>query len=242
MKPFYEASGITLYHCDYRDVLPELPKVNAVITDPPFSERTHAMARSNRDLSIKAIDFKAIDFKAIEELLLGIGPICSSWFIATMDWRHISRLESEAPKPWEFVRFGVWVKTNPMPQLTGDRPANGWDGIAYLHNADTRKRWNGGGNHGNYIDSVVTNGDHPTGKPLEMLLSFVERFTDPGDLILDPYCGSGTTLVAAKLLGRRGIGCEIEEKYCQVTVDRLRQEILPFSIPDSQPEQTSLLL
>jgi site-specific DNA-methyltransferase (adenine-specific) len=253
MQPYYEASGITLYHADYRDVLSEIPKVDAVITDPPFSEHTHGNAKSNRNLGygnkaidfkaidFKAIDFKAIDFKAIEDLLRSVGPLCSRWFIATMDWRHIAQIERTPPIPWEFVRFGVWVKTNPMPQISADRPANGWDGIAYLHNLNTRKRWNGGGNHGNYIDHVVTNGDHPTGKPLEMLFSFVERFTDPGDLILDPYCGSGTTLVAAKLLGRRAIGVELDEGYCQVTVDRLRQEILPLSIPEPQPEQMRLL-
>jgi site-specific DNA-methyltransferase (adenine-specific) len=248
MTPYYNESGITLYNCDYRAVLPELPKVAAIITDPPFSEHTHGNAKSNRNLGygnkaidFKAIDFKAIDFKAIEELLTAVGPLCDRWFVATMDWKHIAQVERTPPAPWEFVRFGVWVKTNPMPQISADRPANGWDGIAYLHNANTRKRWNGGGNHGNYIDHVVTNGDHPTGKPLEMLLSFVERFTDPGDLILDPYCGSGTTLVAAKLLGRRAIGVELEERYCATTVQRLRQEILPLSIPDPPAEQMNLL-
>jgi site-specific DNA-methyltransferase (adenine-specific) len=242
MQPYYNQSGITIYNADYRAVLPELPKVDAVITDPPFSEHTHGNAKSNRNLGYgnKAIDFKAIDFKAIDNLLLAMGPLCARWFIATMDWRHIAQIERTPPAPWEFVRFGVWVKTNPMPQISADRPANGWDGIVYLHNLNTRKRWNGGGNHGNYIDHVVTNGDHPTGKPLEMLLSFVERFTDPGDLILDPFCGSGTTLVAAKLLGRRAIGVELEERYCAVATDRLRQEILPLSIPEPQPEQMEL--
>ena len=244
MQPYYNESGITLYNCDYRTVLPELPKVAAIITDPPFSQYTHANARANRSndvIDLNPITFASVDYSAIESLLTTLGPLCARWFVATMDWRHIAKLEQAPPSPWAFVRFGVWLKTNPMPQITGDRPANGWDGIVYLHNSDTRKRWNGGGAHGNYVSSIVTSGDHPTGKPLEMLLSFVERFTDPGDLILDPYAGSGTTLVAAKLLGRRAIGVELEERYCDITVQRLRQEILPLSTPAPQPEQMNLL-
>ena len=154
------------------------------------------------------------------------GQLCDRWFIAMMDWRHIAKLEAKCPEPWQFVRFGVWVKTNPMPQISADRPANGWDGIAYLHNAATKKAWNGGGRHGNWIGPVVTDGAHPTGKPLDFISSLVSMFTNPGATILDPFMGSGTTLRATKDLGRKAIGIEIEEKYCEIAVKRLAQEVL----------------
>jgi site-specific DNA-methyltransferase (adenine-specific) len=97
-----------------------------------------------------------------------------------------------------------------------------------MHNANNKMRWNGGGTHGNFIHPVVTNGAHPTGKPIKILEKLVTNFTDPNELILDPFMGSGTTLLAAKNLQRKAIGIELEEKYCEVAANRLRQEVLGF--------------
>ena len=219
MTPYYEDAAVRLYLGDCREVLPTLEIVDHVITDPPFSDATHTRARSNRGHGkdpITAIDFTAIDF-----LLNALAEKVRRWFIGTLDWRHIAQLETECPEAWEFVRFGVWVKTNPMPQLTADRPANGWDGIAYLHNRATKKRWNGGGSHGNWIGPVVTNGLHPTGKPVEFIERIVAMHSDEGELILDPFAGSGTTGLAAKNLGRRCILIERDEKYCEIAARRL---------------------
>lgn len=227
-KPYYEHGGITIYHGDCREIVPFLPSVGLIITDPPFSQNTHKNAKSNRGKGHgnTAIDFPAIDFPAIESLFKVLGEKCDRWLVSFLDWRHIHPLESTPVEPWNFVRFGVWVKTNPMPQISADRPANGWDGIAYLHNSKGKMRWNGGGSHGNYIGPVITDGLHPTAKPLNFMLSLVERFSDPGDVILDPFAGSGTTLRAAKDLGRKAIGIEIDRKYCDVAIRRLAQEVL----------------
>lgn len=229
MRPYYQDDSCTIYHGDCREILPQLPKVDLVLTDPPFSEYTHKHAKSNRGRGHgnKAIDFKAIDFEAIDfEAICGVfGSIkCSGWLVAFMDWRHIAELSRNCPEHWEFVRFGVWVKTNPMPQISADRPANGWDGICYLYPSGERKRWNGGGHHGNWVGPLVTDGLHPTAKPLALISTLIRRHSDSGSAILDPFMGSGTTLVAAKQLGRRATGIELEEKYCEIAVKRLRQE------------------
>jgi len=227
MKPYYEDSGITIYNGDCFDVMPDLPVADCVITDPPFSAYVHKNAKFLRNKKIvTAIDFKAIDFKAIEQLLSTIH--CKRWFIAFMDWRHIAELNKSCPAPWNFIRFGVWLKTNPMPQLSGDRPAHGWGGIVYLHNSNSKRYWNGGGHHGNYIHSIVSDGNHPTGKPLKILMAMIISFSEPGDLILDPFMGSGTTLVAAKQLNRKAIGIELNKEYCDIAVSRLRQNVLNF--------------
>ena len=224
MTPYYEDASVRLYHGDCREIIPQLEDVDAVLTDPPFSDATHSRARSNRGQGadpITAIDFTAIDFTAIDALMRMLAPKVRRWFVGTLDWRHIAQLQLCTPVGWEFVRFGVWVKTNPMPQLTADRPANGWDGIAYLHKSDAKKRWNGGGTHGNWIGPVVTDGAHPTGKPEPFFEKLVLLHTDPGELILDPFAGSGTTGVVAKRQGRRCILIEKDEKYCEVAAGRL---------------------
>ena len=219
----------TLYLGDCLEILPTLDKVDSVITDPPYSDITHNNAKSNKGgfgakaIDFKAIDFKAIDFKAIEGLLDACSLLCDSWIIANMDWRHIAQLEFKKHDFYELIRFGVWVKTNPMPQISADRPANGWDGIAYIYPRNKKKVWNGGGCHGNWSGSVITNGDHPTGKPVDMVSSWVTRFTNHGDAILDPFMGSGTTGVACMNLGRKFIGIEIEPKYFDIACERIDQ-------------------
>jgi site-specific DNA-methyltransferase (adenine-specific) len=76
---------------------------------------------------------------------------------------------------------------------------------------------------------------HPTQKPLGLINLLLKQFSDMGETILDPFMGSGTTLVAAKQLGRCAIGIEIEEKYCAIAVERLRQDVLPLVALEPQP-------
>jgi site-specific DNA-methyltransferase (adenine-specific) len=228
MRPNVIIGDCHLYLGDCREILPHLPKVDLILTDPPYSEKTHSNAKSNaggrrgaKAIDFKAIDFKAIDFKAIEELLDACSVICDGWIVANMEWRHIARLEFEPHHYFELVRFGVWVKTNPMPQISADRPANGWDGIAYLYPKGKKKFWNGGGAHGNWIGPVVANGDHPTGKPIQMLETWVSRFARDKAVIADPFMGSGTTGVACANMGKTFYGIERDPKYFDIACKRI---------------------
>ena len=78
-----------------------------------------------------------------------------------------------------------------------------------------------------------------TSKPEGLMIELVRLFTDPGELVLDPFMGSGTTLVAAKQLGRRAIGIELEEKYCEIAAKRLAVEYL--FVPEAPKADTSSL-
>jgi len=225
MTPFYDDGAVTIYHGDCRDVIPALGPVDHVITDPPYGEETHEGARRyTGDHLVTTFDaITAEDVRAIYELI-----DARRWLVATMEWRHVHALEAAPPRGWSFIRFGIWVKPNGAPQFTGDRPATGWEAVAILHRAGRRLRWNGNGAHAVWTIPKVS-GAHPTRKPDELVEAFVAAFTDPGDVILDPFGGVGTTAVAAKKLGRRCILVESEAHYCELAARRVsfRFETIP---------------
>ena len=230
MKPYYEQDGITIYHGDCREILPTLDtgSIDLVLTDPPYSEEVHAGARTrNSDNPGSLITFASIDGP---DWLADVAPVAKSWVVATMDWRHIADAHRDMPDGLRFVRFGVWVKPNGAPQFTGDRPATGWEGVGIFHKSGGAMAWNGGGKRAVWEVPAVAS-DHPTGKPIKLVREWICLFSNPGETVLDPFMGSGTTLRAAKDLGRKAIGIEIEERYCEIAVKRLQQAVLPMEVP-----------
>lgn len=246
--PYYEDEWVTLYHGDCLEVMAELEAVQHVITDPPYSEHVHGSARrrniTHRDRGARygADTRRKVDL-GFTHLTPELRTACAMRFAELAERWVLTFSDIESAPLWrgdmeaaglDYVRTGAWIKIGSTPQFSGDRPATGFEAITICH-PKGRKRWNGGGKHAVWSVPIVldrgNNGArlHTTQKPEELMLSLVDLFTDPGDIILDAFAGSGTTLVAAKSLGRRAIGVEMDERYCETAAKRLHQEVLDFS-------------
>ena len=246
---YYQDPWVTLYHGDAREVLPNLTAVQHVIIDPPYSEHVHGAARSSRMVSAndRGGRFGADVRRNVDLGFTHLTPadratfarqcarLAERWVIAFSDTEssHLWRRDLEE-FGMDYVRTGAWVKLGCTPQFSGDRPAAGFEALTICHQPG-RKRWNGGGKRAVWsVPIVLDRGktgarEHTTQKPLELMLSLVDLFTDPGESILDFVAGSGTTLVAAKSLGRHSVGIEQDERYCEIAARRLAQDALDFT-------------
>ena len=206
-----------LFQGDAFDILPTLGAVDAIITDPPYGRQTHENARSTAGgVPAPLIDFESMAEERFTAFCADAVRLARRWVVMSCEWRYVSALE-KAGLP--LVRFGIWHKLDGAPQFSGDRPAMGWEAVAILHR-EGKKRWNGGG-HPAVWACNVERGEHPTQKPLPLLQDWVRKFTNPGETVLDPFMGSGTTGVACARLGCRFIGIEIRPDYFEIARRRI---------------------
>lgn len=231
MTPYYDRDGITIYHGDWRNVRLALPHVDHVLTDPPYDLRTHRGGMrydSEKKKPVRAL-VDAFDPITEQDMLDLVGLMAANverWMIVFCPMESLGKYAELSGDAW--VRAGFYRKLDGSPQFYGDRPAQAGEGIAIMHRMGLRKRWNARGKLG-YWESVVEHRNsryHPTQKPLKLIKQLLADFVRPGEIVLDPYMGSGTTLRAAKDLGMRAIGIDISEEYCEIAVKRLRQEVL----------------
>jgi site-specific DNA-methyltransferase (adenine-specific) len=247
-------SAWQVIHGDCLEVLPTLGQVDHVITDPPYSERTHAGAAAAPSHPVMpcgskrrgALGFEHLSAEVLKATALALGVTCKRWCVVFSDVEQVhSWAESLAANGLEHIRVGWWVKPNGSPQFTGDRPGSAGEAIEIAHRKG-RKRWNGGGRRALFthntpaLENCRREWLHTTQKPLPLMLELVELFTDPGDLVLDPFCGSGTTGVACLRLGRRFIGVEKDATYAAVARERLEAEARGLTLRDARAGQTSI--
>jgi len=206
MKPYYSQDGIDIYLGDCRDILPTFPdkSFDLVLTDPPYGTGW-----------IRGGGKKEGQFKRRKET--------ASWDVWDNSWMDLIGCNWMVFCPYQKIgevaershtpSLAWWKKTNPAPFAVKREPIVCSTPLRYMD-------WEFEG----------YNGDcefHPTQKPVELLMWLINGFLPI--VILDPFMGSGTTLVAAKQLGRKAVGIEIEEKYCEIAVKRLAQMELKFT-------------
>jgi site-specific DNA-methyltransferase (adenine-specific) len=222
MTPYYEHAGITIYHGDCREILPQLPKVDAVITDPPYNCGKDYGTHDDQ-----------MDPTAYCEWLTSIWrKLPSDCLIYTPGDRHLwdSRTICEGAG-YSMGRPLAWHKK----EFAGDKWSGGppicWEMVIWSYRGQKRFERIFGTRGRDHLTVNSTHGNpiaklHPCPKPIEVPRWLIGIFA-PND-VLDPFMGSGTTLVAAKNLGRKAIGIEIEERYCEIAAKRLSQEVFDF--------------
>jgi site-specific DNA-methyltransferase (adenine-specific) len=193
-EPYYQDESCTIYCGDCREILPLLPKVDLVLTDPPYGIYACGGKWGRKD-----------QLQWDREPAQNIGQIVASGAGAIIWGGNYFTLPPS--RGWL-----VWYKRDAVPSA-----------------ADVELAWSSFDANAQLIDHPIaaTNAErlgHPTQKPLRVM-RWCLSFAPDAQTILDPFMGSGTTLRAAKDLGRRAIGIEINEEYCRIAKERLRQEV-----------------
>jgi site-specific DNA-methyltransferase (adenine-specific) len=216
--------------------------VDCVICDPPFDAKTHSGQRSAPDAE-SMIDFPPFGPGELVRFVRESLRVSKRWVLAFCSGEQLGWYQQEAEEyyPGSWVRGGIWVKPDPAPQFTGDRPGQWGEAIAIMHR-EGKKRWNGGGHPARWTFGVCREDRcHPTQKPLDLMLELVRLFSDPDELVLDPFAGSGTTAVACLRSGRRFIGSEIDQKYHALALERIAAERSCSTLAQHRAGQLGLL-
>lgn len=207
MKPYYEQDGIVIFHGDCRDILPTLEpgSIDLVLTDPPYGV---GMTAFNDDFdAVTALNESPGAIAAVftsPRRIVELANVLTSWSFNRVLSMHKT---ADMAAPWR----GWCMNTESILILS--RSGATWpDPTDYRSDVYTVGPWERAG--------------HPNGKPLSVIRDIARRLST--DTILDPFMGSGTTLRAAKDLGRKAIGIEIEERYCEIAAKRLQQAVLPL--------------
>lgn len=245
MKPYYESDTAVIYHGDCRDVLRDLPSatIDVIWTDPPYghanadgdllSRRAEAVKDGRATKLTPIANDHQDDMRAVVDVMLteasrllkpdasaccvccgGGGPTPTfAWLALRMDQNGL-----------DFFHSVIWDKKNPG---MGWRFRRQHEMIMVSHRSGGTLRWNE--ERGAAIPNILSYYPprerlHPNEKPLELIAAFLSSVSKPGDTVLDPFMGSGSTLVAALACGRKAIGIELSEEYCELAATRLSSE------------------
>jgi len=232
-EPIYQEDGITLYCGDCRDILPQFPdkSFDLVLTDPPYgidylSNRTdnhNKIINDGFDLWQTKLPEWLQELKRVINdsgcccCCCGGGGKTPVTAIFTLEFiKHFNLIQTLV---WDKLTIGLGWRYRPSYEtiIIGSKDKDNYNFYDESKTVSNVLKFN---------NVIPQKGEHPTVKPVPLMKRLIQIHSLSDHIILDPFCGSGTTLVAAKQLGRKAVGIEISEKYCQLTTDRLRQKEL----------------
>lgn len=228
----YKSGNIELRQGDWRQVLADLHGVDCLCTDPPYSDRTHKGQRTGSSVRDPTIAYDCLTPEGAREVAEFWAPRVRYWALIFGD--HLAyRYHEEAwlAAGWYVFAPVPWMTDTPPPRLAGDGPACAAE---YLMVARPRRRLEQarmGSRPGRYMVRGRRSCDAPVGiagqKDLGGMRALVRDYSRPGDLIADPFSGSGSTLLAAAAEGRRAIGAELDPDTYRLAVRRLSAGFTP---------------
>jgi DNA modification methylase len=215
MQPYYQDDLVTIYHGDCREVLWLSIEADVLVTDPPYGMKYGGW--NNRRQAVIG-DESTSSRDSVLAVWPGPALVFGTW---------------RAPRPADTRLVLIWDKGRPgmgdIPRgdgRSGPRLGLPW-GPSHEEIYVIGEGFAGSPRMGTVLRFDVVRGPHPTIKPVALMAHLLERC--PPGVVLDPFMGSGSTLVAAAALGRKAIGIEIEERYCEIAANRCRQEVLGLS-------------
>lgn len=249
MKPYYQHAGITIFHADCRDVLPLLERAQLCITSPPYNQGGSNLGYQPNSTVGQSLygdykdDLSPLDYRRFMSKVLGLCIGKSEYVFWNMQFLTSTRettayLLSEYGN--QFKDVFIWAK-QAVAQISCDkapRMATGFEFVFIFGYDGTRIFDKANFPENGYVPNIQTwyksesFREHHATFPLELPSYFIQHFSKPGETIIEPFMGTGTTLRAAKDLGRCAIGMDIDEKCCEIAAKRLDQESI-FQVPSN---------
>lgn len=222
IKPYYQDDYVTLYHGDCVEVAPTIGQADLIVTDPPYGVDFQSGWGSHSKIANDdgTSDVRQMILTAVRQLKRSRHAyIFGAWdFVG-------SNLTAQTELIWDKGIIGMGDLTSPW--------GKSHETITFaIHQTSKANRERGSGSlsarmrQGTILRVDRTNGGsakrHPTEKPVPLLRQLVESSSSFGETVFDPFVGVGSTLVAATLEGRKSIGIELDERYCEIAARRIQ--------------------
>ena len=244
MRPYYEDASVTIYHGDMFDILPSLSGVNAVVTDPPYSSGGAFRGDRAQQTTVKYVRSEQrayfAEFAGDNRDQRSFLVWCTLWLNAArvasvpgavlcsfIDWRQLPTLtDAVQAGGWTWRNIATWWK--PGVRMIRGAFSSSAEYVIYGTNGPTKTDFDGAVQNV-FRCAPASDKQHIAQKPADVM-QWVISVVPPSSLVLDPFMGSGSTLLAAKAKGHRAIGIEVSEQYCEIAAQRCAQEVISLGL------------